>query len=165
MGEEFWQKEKCKLLLYLSIPKQKESIKAMAMVTIITNHHPDLLLLMKMVMKVVMMVTKKMKILQKKHHRKEINTNLLTLLDRETSKAHLSKEVHSGITLLDLETNTIHPGRKWGRGKWPLDILFIITRFLRSTNVSDTLYFTPFYRCTNYWDHHPLPKGIDHIYI
>lgn len=37
MGEEFWQKEKCKLLLYLSIPKQKESIKAMAMVTMITN--------------------------------------------------------------------------------------------------------------------------------
>lgn len=68
MGEECWKKEKCKLLLYLSIPKEKESIKAMAMVTMITKPHLDLLLLMKM----VMMVTKKMKILQKSHHSKEI---------------------------------------------------------------------------------------------
>lgn len=85
MGEEFWQKEKCKLLLYLSAPKQKENIKAMAMVTIITNPHLYLLLLMKM----VMMVTKKMKILQKNHYRKEINTSLLTLLDLETNNTPL----------------------------------------------------------------------------
>lgn len=69
------------------------------MVTMITKPHLDFLLLMKM----VTMVTKKMKILQKSHHSKKINTSLLSLLDLETSKAHLSREVYSRIVLLALE--------------------------------------------------------------